>query len=584
MPYGLLPTGFAPKTRQVILAELLDDVEQGFGAPVDRDPGSVLSRLLGSYADALAAAWSAADQLWKAGDPASAGEISLDDLVAGVGVRRLFATSSEVEALCVGRAGTRLPAGQVVSADGARFVSLADATLDETLWSARLEIQEVWPGTFYGLRFDGVNSGVNASAGQSARALAEAIAALFTPAFPHLIFEARGDGLDLLARTPGVVPDVQLNLRPLQRLRVTLGQVSPGVAITVDVWDASGLVVRATETPGAPAVYGTVIANLCGKLTCGALTARPGADGRSIDLVASTVGTSWTIGGWPAVTGVDTTPSNLVKLTTKTIGGALVRFASAETGPVLALAGRLTRIETPLSGWDRLYNAEDAELGRDRESDTALRARLSRSRYLLASGVAGAIEARLRQDIPGVRAARVVENDADVDVDGRPPHSFEVVVDANTDAETGLAVAQLIESLRPAGVAAVSTARPADQVEQTWLDAQGLERRLCWSRPRRVPVTLNVVLRRHPDEILPEGAQELLRDQVLRFGAAHGIGQDVVLGRMLPLLHALPGVGQVYFVAAHRPGGAGADNIPIGPLEIVSFDADDGATVTLTVV
>lgn len=582
MAFGLLPTGFAPKTRQDILAELLDDVEQGFGAPVDRSAGSTLTRLLGVYADALAEAWEAADQLWKAGDPGLAEGIALDDLVASVGVRRLFATASEVDALCVGRAGTRLAAGQVVSADGARFVSASDAVLEERLWSARLEIQELVPDTFYGLRFEGVGSGLPLSPGQSAASLAAALVRLWTPAFPQFLFEARGDGVDLWARVPDQVPLVELNVRPRQRLRVTLAQLSPGLTITVDVWDTSGLVVRATATADEPAVYGTVIANLAGGLTGMALEARPGPDGRSLDLVARSAGTSWTIGGWPGVSGQDRTPADLATLTTKTVGGAIVRFYAAETGPVPALAGRLCRVETPLSGWDRVTNTERAEPGRDAETDARLRGRLARSRYIMASGVAGAIVARLRQDIPGLRGAAVVENDGDgPDAAGRPAHSFEVVVDASPDQATSLAIAQLIESLRPAGVAAVSTATAANQVSQTWLDDQGQERQLVFSRPTRVPVTLEIALRAHPDEVFPAGAEAALLDQVMNFGAAHGIGQDVVIGRMLALLHVFPGVGAIDFLVARRDAGSPPGNIAIGPLELASFDAADGASVIL---
>ncbi len=582
MAFGLLPTGFAPKTRQDILAELLDDVEQGFGAPVDRSAGSTLTRLLEVYADALAEGWAAADQLWRAGDPGLAEAIALDDLVAAVGVRRLFATPSVVDALCIGRVGTRLAAGVVVSADGVRFLSAADAVLEERLWSARLEIKEVVPDTFYGLRFDGVGSGLTASAGQSAQRLATALASLWTPAFPHLLFEARGDGVDLWARALDVVPQVTLNIRPRQRLRVTLAQMSAGLTVTVDVWDSAGLVVRATETADNPAIYGTVIANLCGRLSGAALDARPGPDGRSIDIVANSVATSWTIGGWPGVSGVDRTPTDLATLTAKTVGGAIVRFESVANGPIPALAGRLCRVETPLSGWDRVINADRAELGRDAETDAKLRGRLSRSRYIMASGVAGAIVARLRQDVPGLRGAAVVENDGDApDAAGRPAHSFEVVVDANPDPATSLAIARVIEGLRPAGVAAVSTAVPANRVTETWLDAHGQERTLVYSRPTRVPVTLEIALRAHPDEVFPAGAEAALRDQVYSFGAAHGIGQDVVIGRMLALLHAFPGVGAIDFLVARRDASSPPGNIRIGPLELASFDAADGASVLL---
>lgn len=585
MPYVIPTSGFQPKTAQIILDELLRAVGGGLGVTLDTSAESTVVRLLSTYADTLAGAWETANQLWLAGDPGQAADLALDDLVAAVGLRRLFATPSKVDAICIGRAGTTLPAGQIVSADGARFGSINEATLEASLWYGRVEIKRVVGFASYGASAGGAPVSVSAATGQSASDLAVSLAAAWKSAFTGLIVEARGDGVDIWARQTGVTPAFVPQVTARQRLNVILGDLVPTTWVTIKVKSGNTVIATASDMAGSastPAVFGTVIANLAGRLSGAALRARPGADGRSIDIEANTLGTAWTVDlGSPVLSFSDQTPTGLARLETKLVGGATVRFESVETGPVPALANHLTRIETPLSGWDRVTNTASADLGRDQETDRALRGRLARSRYILATGVAGAIEARLRQDITGLRAVSVIENDADTaDAAGRPAHSFEVVVDAIDDDATNLAIGKLIESLRPVSVPAVSTAIPAtaNRVEARWQDDSGTTRSVVFSRPVPVPIYLKIRLLAHPDEVFPAGAEDILKDRILLWGQAHSIGQDVVIGRMYALLHAFAGIGPIGFVVAGRSRTAVPGNIAIGPLEIARFDP---ANVTL---
>lgn len=51
------------------------------------------------------------------------------------------------------------------------------------------------------------------------------------------------------------------------------------------------------------------------------------------------------------------------------------------------------------------------------------------------------IEANVLDDVPGVRAAIVIENDTNVeDADGRPPNSFETVVLGGLDEDIAMAI------------------------------------------------------------------------------------------------------------------------------------------------
>lgn len=575
MPYGPTPAGFVPRTEADILAELQDALDAGLGQPVDRSPESVLTRTLSAFARRLAEGWAMAESLYNASDPGLATGLALDDLVAAVGVRRLGAQPSWVSALCLGKAGTKLAAGRVVSASGARFLSVEDAVL-APVWAQRLSILKVEPGAAWRLRLGASTVEVIGRPGQTAGELAAELAAAASAGLADLVVVARGDGVELLARDPKSTPALTVEATAPHAIRVTLSRVVANQSQSLTVSSAAGQV-TVSATASDPPVFGTVLANLAGAMQAATwLSVKVASDGRSLDLTASSLGLSLQASGSPALTvrTISSLQDELIKLETISKGAALVRFCSEDTGPVVALRDALSRIETPVSGWDGVCNSLAADLGRDAETDGSLRGRLSRSRQILGIGVSGAIEARIRQDIPGVRSARVVENHEDTpDAAGRPPHSFELVVDAIQHPDTDLAIGMLLESLRPAGIPVVSTAVAANQVPVTWTDERGDTREIVFSRPTRVPVVLSVTLYRHPDEVFPEGAAEIIVERALRWGAGHGVGQDVVIGRLLPILHSFPGVAEVSFT----PTG----NIPIGPLQIASFEPADGASFTL---
>ena len=57
-------------------------------------------------------------------------------------------------------------------------------------------------------------------------------------------------------------------------------------------------------------------------------------------------------------------------------GTATVAAVATEAGEIEAEAGTLTKIDTPVTGWESVTNADDASVGRDREADGVLRARM----------------------------------------------------------------------------------------------------------------------------------------------------------------------------------------------------------------
>lgn len=118
----------------------------------------------------------------------------------------------------------------------------------------------------------------------------------------------------------------------------------------------------------------------------------------------------------------------------------IVPIESELEGAIVGAAGDLTTIETPVGGWSSVVNPLDAELGRETETDAALRIR--RNALLRATGNA-ALDAIVGDVLDVADVERVVcfKNDTDeTDSDGVPPHSVEVLVRGGTDADIAAAL------------------------------------------------------------------------------------------------------------------------------------------------
>lgn len=142
--------------------------------------------------------------------------------------------------------------------------------------------------------------------------------------------------------------------------------------------------------------------------------------------------------------------------TAPSTGNHDVIFRSEELGPFVANAGTLTVIATPVSGWNAVTNALDAELGTNEEQDDALRLRREQALQQQGSGTVGAILSAVR-DVDGIVSASLLENTGDyVDADGLLAHSFEVLIfDGETPAADADAIAQAIWDNKPIGIRAL---------------------------------------------------------------------------------------------------------------------------------
>ena len=153
-------------------------------------------------------------------------------------------------------------------------------------------------------------------------------------------------------------------------------------------------------------------------------------------------------------------------------------------GAIIAPAGTINSIYTPVPGWVSVTNAEDAEVGVNMETDAELRTRFAASHTMTNSGVMSSLIAGLL-NVSGVKFVDVVENNTgSTDANGLPAHSFCAVVEGGSDEE----VASKILSLKSPGVATYGN------TTEEVTDAEGTEYEISFSRPTEtvVPIVVSV--------------------------------------------------------------------------------------------
>lgn len=236
------------------------------------------------------------------------------------------------------------------------------------------------------------------------------------------------------------------------------------------------------------------------------------------------------------------------------------------TGPVIALAGTITEIDTPITGWATVTNLADADEGTDEETDVELRARRERSVAKNSQAIVDALYSTVR-NIDGVTQTVVLENDTNaVDGNGLPPHSFEVIVVGGTNVEIGDA----IWLKKPAGI--LSHGDVTVQI----LDSQGLPHDISFTRPTTVDVYVEVQVTKFPS--YPANGDELIKQAIVDYangelvvGRGFSLSDDVIYTRLYTPINSIQGHEIDTLFIGTSPSPTGVVNIPIGVSEISNF-------------
>lgn len=257
-----------------------------------------------------------------------------------------------------------------------------------------------------------------------------------------------------------------------------------------------------------------------------------------------------------------------ISTTTQGVNQAIVNATCEETGPVVAPAGTLTEIETPVSGLDRVINVTDAEVGRDLETDNELRARRVDTLQLAGAATVDAIRSRLL-NVEGVSAVIIFENITDVtDIDGRPPHSYEAVVQGGDDQEIG----DEIWASKPVGIQTVGDIPVVTQ------DLAGNSQTVNFSRPTEVDIYLEVDLT--TDAEFPTDGVSQVREALLEYFSTFEIGQDVIVyPKLVCAIDPVPGIIDIAIRIGTAPAPTLDSNITINSNQVAVLESGN-LTVT----
>lgn len=249
-------------------------------------------------------------------------------------------------------------------------------------------------------------------------------------------------------------------------------------------------------------------------------------------------------------------------------------FECTEVGEKIAVVGSLTVIETPWTGLDSVYNFHDGILGRGHESDAEARIRRSQSLQGLGAGTLPAIVARIGDDIDGVSTVKGFENREDIEVDGRPPHCFEIVVVGGDNQE----IANLLWQIKPAGIQTVGNVPNNTGVGINVVDSNGDTQVMHFSRPVNKYIFVEVYITQYDEEIFPIDGEAQIAAKIMEYGNKFTIGLDVIPQRFYGYIFQVPGIEVIdlWIAVSDDPDDPSPTyqntKISIGQIEIANFD------------
>lgn len=252
-------------------------------------------------------------------------------------------------------------------------------------------------------------------------------------------------------------------------------------------------------------------------------------------------------------------------------------YLAVNKGNLSVPENTITIIVNSISGLDDINNIAVGNAGREIETDEELRIR----RRELLTGIGAAtdesIRAALLQEVDGVSTVLVVSNRTDItDGDGRPPHSFEVVIVGGDEDE----IANKIWEKQPSGI------QPYGSITKTVIDSTGNNQTIKFSRPTYIYIWVDIEYSLNSEEIFPDNGEDLIKEAIVNWAETNiEIGDDIIYQRISIPVYEIPGVGSIVIELATSatptgpPGAYSAVNITIAANEAGIFDED---RITLT--
>jgi hypothetical protein len=137
--------------------------------------------------------------------------------------------------------------------------------------------------------------------------------------------------------------------------------------------------------------------------------------------------------------------------------------------------------------------------------------------------------------LPGVLYCRVYSNRSNEVVKGRPPKSFESIVEGGIDKE----IAEAIFDKGPAGI------EPFGNTMVEIKDSEGTLWKIGFTRPVPCYIWLRIIIEKDDEEDFPNNGIELMKDRIIDWSVKNlWIGRNLKYQKLLTPIHSVPGTGR----------------------------------------
>jgi uncharacterized phage protein gp47/JayE len=247
-----------------------------------------------------------------------------------------------------------------------------------------------------------------------------------------------------------------------------------------------------------------------------------------------------------------------------TFKSANIELLAETAGPLVANAGTLTVIETPVGGMDSFINELDAEVGSETETDAELKARRDQELQIAGAATIEAILSELRaREL--VEAVIVFQNNTSIiDPDGRPPHSLDIVVLGDDEDDLAEAIFLVVGG----GIETIG------DITKIVNDSQGFGQTVRFSRPNEIGIWLEADITK--GALYPVDGDDQVEQAFLDFGSTLTVGQDIIIfgsNSLICAVNDIPGILDIDIRIGKINPPTLNDNVVIAPREIAKFDS-----------
>lgn len=206
---------------------------------------------------------------------------------------------------------------------------------------------------------------------------------------------------------------------------------------------------------------------------------------------------------------------NLTTVEVTTIGS----FETEEYGEFVLPNETITDIVTNVSGLNSVTNLLSATYGRLKETDVELRHSYLAKSAIRSNRMIDSIISQLLNNVSNIESATGYENETNqVDSEGRPPHSIEIVVEGGGDTE----IAQAILDKKAAGIQTYGSVEV--QVATTYGDLIPVR----FNRPQYIYAWLKITLYGNKGS-LPANYSSLTENAILEYAQNIVAGDDLII-------------------------------------------------------